>query len=87
MMKNEEGTMDMNHITYQKTTDIMKIYQKPLTEIMLLNLSRGVMQDDNIDFNDAVSVLDGEIQTNTSQFFEGDDDAAVGLHLSGLWVD
>lgn len=77
----------MNHITYQKTTDIMKIYQKPLTEIMLLNLSRGVMQDDNINFNDAVSVLDGEIQTNTSQFFEGDDDAALGQHHSGLWDD
>ena len=78
--------MDMNHITYQKTTDIMKIYQKPLTEIMLLNLSRGVMQDDNINFDDAVSVLDGEIQTNTSQFFE-DDDAAWGQHHSGLWDD
>ena len=76
----------MNHITYQKTTDIMKIYQKPLTEIMLLNLSRGVMQDDNIDFDDAVSVLDGEIQTNTSLFFE-DDDAAWGQHHSGLWDD
>ena len=76
----------MNHITYQKTTDIMKIYQKPLTEIMLLNLSRGVMQDDNIDFDDAVSVLDGEIQTNTIQFFE-DDDAAWGQHHSGLWDD
>lgn len=76
----------MNHITYQKTTDIMKIYQKPLTEIMLLNLSRGVMQDDNINFDDAVSVLDGEIQTNTSQFFE-DDDAAWGQHHSGLWDD
>ena len=86
MMENQEGTMDMNHITYQKTTDIMKIYQKPLTEIMLLNLSRGVMQDDNIDFDDAVSVLDGEIQTNTIQFFE-DDDAAWGQHQSGLWDD
>ena len=78
--------MDMNHITYQKTTDIMKIYQKPLTEIMWLNLSRGVMQDDNINFDDAVSVLDGEIQTNTIQFFE-DDDAALGQHHSGLWDD
>ncbi len=86
MMENQVGTMDMNHITYQKTTDIMKIYQKPLTEIMLLNLSRGVMQDDNINFDDAVSVLDGEIQTNTSQFFE-DDDAALGQHHSGLWDD
>lgn len=86
MMENQEGIMDMNHITYQKTTDIMKIYQKPLTEIMLLNLSRGVMQDDNINFDDAVSVLDGEIQTNTSQFFE-DDDAAWGQHHSGLWDD
>ncbi len=76
----------MNHITYQKTTDIMKIYQKPLTEIMLLNLSRGVMQDDNINFDDAVSVLDGEIQTNTSLFFE-DDDAAWGQRHSGLWDD
>ena len=61
----------------------MKIYQKPLTEIMLLNLSRGVMQDDNINFDDAVSVLDGEIQTNTSLF--EDDDAALGQHHSGLW--
>ena len=86
MMENQEGTMDMNHITYQKTTDIMKIYQKPLTEIMWLNLSRGVMQDDNINFDDAVSVLDGEIQTNTIQFFE-DDDAALGQHHSGLWDD
>ena len=76
----------MNHITYQITTDIMKIYQKPLTEIMLLNLSRGVMQDDNINFDDAVSVLDGEIQTNTSLFFE-DDDAALGQYHSGLWDD
>ena len=86
MMENQEGTMDMNHITYQKTTDIMKIYQKPLTEIMLLNLSRGVMQDDNINFDDAVSVLDGEIQTNTSRLFE-DDDVAWGQRHSGLWDD
>ena len=86
MTENQEETMDMNHITYQKTTDIMKIYQKPLTEIMWLNLSRGVMQDDNINFDDAVSVLDGEIQTNTSLFFE-DDDAALGQHHSGLWDD
>ena len=76
----------MNHITYQKTTDIMKIYQKPLTEIMLLNLSRGVMQDDNINFDDAVSVLDGEIQTNTSRVFE-DDDAAWGQRHSGRGDD
>ena len=70
----------------QKTTDIMKIYQAPETEITRLHLAQGVMQGDEIiDLSDAVPVEGGEIQTNAGALFD-EEEGTMPTNPS-LWDD
>ncbi|MBQ6228797.1 MAG: hypothetical protein IJK08_09590 [Prevotella sp.] len=63
----------------------MRAYIAPKTEITMLRLSEGVMQgDDNLDFNNAVSVEGGDVQSNSGTFF--DDEMSMPTS-SNLWDD
>ncbi len=64
----------------------MKRYQAPETEITRLHLAQGVMQGDGvIDFEDAVSVKGGEIQTNAGALFD-EEEGTMPTNPS-LWDD
>lgn len=61
----------------------MRIYIVPQTEITLLHLSKGMMQgDDSLDFENAVSVKGGDIDSNVGMVFEDDQSLPA---TSSLW--